>query len=278
MPEGDVVFRAAQRLHRALAGQPLVGAELHWGELSGAALLGRTTLEVVSRGKHLLHRIDDGTTVHSHLRMEGTWRVKATRDVRPTTIRSPDLRAAFATTEWTALGWKLGMLDLVPTREEDSVVGHLGPDLLGSNWDEQLAVQRLRRDHESPLGAALLDQRNLAGIGTIYAAESLFMQRLNPWRPVGDIDQEQLLALVRRAQRLLTIGAERGRPDTTGDPREPTYAHGRSGRPCRRCGEPVRVAMIGTAPRDRTMFYCARCQGGLAPGDDGRRQRPLGAR
>ncbi|MDF8265295.1 DNA-formamidopyrimidine glycosylase family protein [Luteipulveratus flavus] len=278
MPEGDAVLRTARRLHRGLAGRTLAVAELRWDLRRPAELTGRRTIEVVSRGKHLLHRIEGGLTLHTHLRMDGRWQVTERSRVSSRMAHATDLRALLATDTHAALGWRLGMLDLVPTGEEHSLVGHLGPDVLGADWDEGEALRRLRAAGEQPVGAALLDQRNLAGLGTIFTAEPLFVQRVNPWSPVSGLDDATLTGIVRRARRMIAGSVETSRPALTGDPREPTSVHGRSGRPCRRCGAPVRVAMIGTAPRDRTMFYCPRCQGGLAPTDDGRRQRPLGAR
>ncbi|HET8598885.1 MAG TPA: DNA-formamidopyrimidine glycosylase family protein [Segeticoccus sp.] len=280
MPEGDTVWRTARGLHRALAGEPLTRAELRWGHLGDQDLRGATTTEVVSRGKHLLHRLDDGRTLHSHLRMEGSWRIEDTTRLRPGTLRRDDVRAVLGTARWTAVGHRLGMLELLPTAEEDRVVGHLGPDLLGPDWDPGRAVANLRRRPERPIGAALLDQTNLAGIGTIYDSETLFAERRHPWQPVGELGVAELTRLVERARRLLEVGRAHGIPNTTGDRRrgEGLYVHGRSGRPCRRCGGPVRVAMIGEPPHERTMFYCPTCQGGLGPTDDGRPQRPLNAR
>ncbi|KNX36793.1 DNA-formamidopyrimidine glycosylase family protein [Luteipulveratus halotolerans] len=278
MPEGDVVIRTARRLHAGLVDDVLVVAELRWGGRDGRRLVGRRTTEVVSRGKHLLHRVEGGLTLHSHLRMDGSWRISDVQRVSARTRSSPDLRALLATARRAALGWQLGMLDVVATADEHTVVGHLGPDVLGSDWDEDTALQRLRRDPTVTVGAALLDQRNLAGLGTIFTSEPLFLERTHPWASVGDLDDDHLRRVVRRAYRLIGASAASERPSSTGDPREPMYVHGRSGRSCRRCGQGVRVAMIGAAPRDRTMFYCPRCQGGLAPTDDGRPQRPLGVR
>jgi endonuclease-8 len=278
VPEGDTVWRTARGLHRALAGEPLTRAELRWGDLGAVDLRGLETTEVVSRGKHVLHRLGDGRTIHSHLRMDGTWVLERSERVRPGTSRRPDLRAVLGTQQWTALGRSLGMLELLPTDEEDRVVGHLGPDLLGPDWDAERAVANLRGRPDRPIGAALLDQANLAGIGTIYDSETLFAERRHPWQPVADIGDAELTRLVERARRLLEAGRAHGIPNTTGDPRrgEGLHVHGRSGRPCRRCGGPVRVAMIGEPPHERTMFYCPACQGGLGPTDDGRPQSPLG--
>ena len=115
MPEGDTVWRTARRLHEALAGHEIVESDLRWPGIATADLTGRRTLDVVSRGKHLLHRVEGGLTLHSHLRMEGQWRIEATAALKPGWRRSPDLRALVAAPDWTALGLRLGMLDLVET-------------------------------------------------------------------------------------------------------------------------------------------------------------------
>lgn len=273
-----MVWKAAQRLSAALQGGTLVGAELRWPHIADRPLHGMVTTGVHSRGKHLLHRLDSGLTLHSHLRMEGSWRVRPTLQVTPRFARAADIRALLATDTWAAVGWRLGMLDLVPTSGEHRLVGHLGPDLLGADWDEDEAVRRLLSAPDVPLGEALLDQRNLAGIGTFFAAEALFAQRMQPWQLVGELDPAQLRALVVVAQQQLERSAHhpnRSLTQRTGLS-DDNYVHGRSGLPCERCGGQIRVAMIGKAPQDRTMFYCPHCQGGLGPSDNGRPQRPLG--
>ena len=278
MPEGDTVWRTAARLHEALAGERLERADLRWPSLATADLRGARTLEIRSRGKHLLHRLDTGLTLHSHLRMEGQWRIEATAALTPRLLTNDQLRALLGTTRWTAIGLRLGMLDLVATDAEDSLVGHLGPDVLGPDWDPQRAAANLAASQET-IGAALLDQRTLAGVGTMYAAESLFLERLGPWTPAASLAAPTIACLVERAHRLLDTGRRGAIQSTTGSTRrgETTFVHGRSGRPCRRCGTTVRVAMVGAPPQERTMFYCPGCQGGLGPTDDGRPQRPLGA-
>jgi len=107
-------------------------------------------------------------------------------------------------------------------------------------------------------------------------AESLFVQRISPWTPIGDVDVPALLATARR---LLLRGATQPVPTTTGNPRRglETSVHGRSGRPCQRCGTILRVASIGPPLKERTAFYCPTCQPGPTPTDTGRPQRPLGA-
>ena len=294
MPEGDTVFRTCARLHEALAGRVLLAADLRWPGLSTAGLAGMTVTEVVPRGKHILLRLDSGLTLHSHLKMEGQWRISRTSG-NPVALAaragndprrrerldrgsrgSDDVRAILVTEEWTATGLRLGMLDLVRTAEERTLVGHLGPDILSPDFDEQQAVGNLT----GPIGAALLDQRNLAGIGTMWASESLFLRRILPWKDAAELGPGALAGVVDRARRLMTANLPHAVQTSTGIRRdgENTYVHGRSGRPCRRCGTTVRVAQIGPPTRERAMFYCPTCQGGLAPGDDGRPIAPLGSR
>lgn len=277
MPEGDTVWRTATRLHKALAGGEVVLCDLRFPDLATVDLRGATTLEVVSRGKHVLHRFDTGVTLHSHLRMEGQWRVESPADT-PRWLRRDDLRAAIGTSSWSGLGLRLGMLELVATSAESSVVGHLGPDVLGPDWDLPTAVANLRASGDT-IGSALLDQRNLAGVGTLWASESLFLTRIGPWTPAGELDEATVVQLVTRAHTLLDQARHHAVQSSTGVRRrgEEHFVHARSGRPCRRCGTTVRVAMIGPALRERTMFYCPGCQHGLGPTDDGRPQRPMGS-
>ncbi|MGL5864473.1 MAG: DNA-formamidopyrimidine glycosylase family protein [Dermatophilaceae bacterium] len=278
MPEGDIVHRTAARLDRALRGAEVTRAELRWPSAPDVDLTGSRTLTVVARGKHLLHRLDTGSTLHTHLRMEGQWRLEHHGSRADQVWRRRDLRAGIATAEWLAAGLRLGMLDLVPTTHERRLVGHLGPDLLGPDWDDDHAVANLVA-RGGLLGDALLDQRALAGIGTFWASEVLFLERLLPWTPVPDVGPDHLRAILRRCQRLMTRSVRTGWQSSTGIDRagEEAYVHARSGRPCRRCGDTVRVAMSGLPPRERTLFSCPTCQGGLAPTDDGRPQRPLGS-
>ena len=277
MPEGDTVWRTAERLNRALAGEPITLTDFRFPEIATLDLRGASTVDVVSRGKHLLHRVDSGLTIHSHLKMEGQWRVEAPQDT-PRWLRRADLRVAVGTASWTALGLRLGMLEVLPTQREGEVVGHLGPDVLGPDWDPALAASHLLSSG-TVIGAALLDQRVLAGVGTLWASESLFIERIGPWTPAAELGPERTDALIARISRLMDASRHHAVQSSTGVRRkgEEHFVHARSGRPCRRCGGTVRVSMIGPAGRERTMFYCPTCQGGLAPNDDGRRQNPLGS-
>lgn len=254
MPEGDAVWRTARRMHDALAGLPLAGVDLRWSRVPDVDLHGVRTVEVVPRGKHILHRLESGHTIHSHLRMDGSWRIMPTEKVTPRMARHPDIRAIVATTQRAAVGWHLGMLDVVRTRDEPSLIGHLGPDLLGADWDEHEAVRRLRATGTTPIGAALLDQRNLAGLGTIWTSEPLHECGIDPWRAVADLDEEKLRALLRVAHRMLA--------DSIADRPHRMQVYGRQHRPCPRCGTTLVRKEIGAAPNDRMVTYCPGCQRG----------------
>ncbi|GLK09418.1 DNA-formamidopyrimidine glycosylase family protein [Streptosporangium carneum] len=257
MPEGDVVYRTARRLGLALDGRILTRSDFRVPRHATADLTGRAVLETVSRGKHLLTRVDGGLTVHTHLRMEGSWQIS------PAGRRPPPgdvVRLLLANAEWQAAGVRLGMVDLLPTGHEERVVGHLGPDLLGTDWDPEEAVRRLAADPGVTIGEALLDQRNLAGIGAIYRAEILFLTGIWPWRPVGAI--EDLEKVVGVAQRLLHANRERPSRVTTGDarPGRDLWVYGRAGRPCLRCGGRVSRGEMGTRQQERLIVWCRRCQ------------------
>lgn len=157
------------------------------------------------------------------------------------------------------------MLELLRTGEESTAVGHLGPDLLGPDWDPAEALRRLLADPARPLGEALLDQRNLAGIGNVYRSELCFLARVPPWIPVGEFPApERLLALAKKL-----LEANRARPDrsTTGERRRDRllWVYGRQHRPCLRCGTAIASAELGPPDARRPAYWCPRCQPDPAP-------------
>ena len=261
VPEGDVVWNTAKRLHTALAGQVLTRSDFRVPRYATVSLTGRLVTEAVSRGKHLLIRTDNGLTVHTHLKMEGYWRIRPATGGRPPG-GSHQLRLVLGNADWLAAGYLLGITEVLPTAQEDRVVGHLGPDLLGADWDAPAATERLARDPGRPVGEALLDQRNLAGLGTIYLSETLFLRGVDPWRTVGSISGDDLAALAELGHRLLEANKERPGHVTTGDtrPGRENWAYGRAGRPCRRCGTPIRKGEQGPPGQERPRFWCPNCQ------------------
>jgi endonuclease-8 len=268
MPEGDTVWRAAHRLDEALAGRRLTVADLRHPQWATVRLEGALVREVSSRGKNILMRtVPDGAppvTVHSHLGMDGSWWVygpgQSWRGGQ-----QHQIRAIFSTGALTAVGYRLADLNVVPTADEHTLVGHLGPDLLGADWDPAEAVRRLLAQPDRPIGEALLDQRNLAGIGNLYRAEVLFLRGVSPWTPVAEAGD--LLAMTELSKRLLLANRDRPEQSTTGSLRRDarSWVYGRSGQPCRRCGSRIRAADLGPGVTARRVYWCPRCQPGPGP-------------
>lgn len=242
MPEGDSIHRAALRLG-ALVGCRVSASSPHpRGLLTGvaAAVDGRVLEGVDAVGKHLLLRFEGGVTVRSHLRMSGRWRVGPARERagRPwLVLRAGDLEA----TQWNGPDLSL---DTTPARR-------IGPDLLAGDTDLDLLVARVRTgDPARPLGEVLLDQRLVAGLGNMWLAESMWAAGVSPWRPLGRASDDQVrtvLSWARREMRAAVGGAR---------PRRAVYR--RPGRPCPRCGGPVRSAGLGE--HNRTAYWCPACQ------------------
>lgn len=258
MPEGDTVWRTSRHLDQALSGSVLTGAELRVPAHATADLSGLLVVETVARGKHLLTRLGDDLTLHTHLKMEGAWHLY--RPGTPWRRPAHQARVVLDTDTWSAVGFSLGIVDLLARTDEDSAVGHLGPDLLGADWDEQEALRRLAEDPDRPIVEALLEQRNLAGIGNMYAAELCFLAGVHPRLPVAEV--RDLARLVRRAKAVLEANKERTEQSTTGDLRkgQRMWVYRRDRQPCRRCGTRTRVAMAGPGTRERATYWCPTCQ------------------
>jgi endonuclease-8 len=278
VPEGDTVWLAAQRLHEALAGRVLTTTDFRVPQLATTDLTGRSVREVVARGKHLLTRIEGGLTLHTHFRMDGSWHLY------PAGGRwsgGPDwqVRVALENAQWQAVGYRLPVVELLATEAEHEAVGHLGPDVLSEDWDAHEAVRRLRAGPADQVGLALLDQRNLAGLGNLYRTEVLFLRGLTPWVAVADVPD--LHALVEKGRRLLLANRDRWEQSTTGSLRkgEHHWVFERAGRPCRRCGTTILSAEQGSPARARLSYWCPHCQAGPAPAPSrppARRDRPQG--
>jgi endonuclease-8 len=262
VPEGDILRRTASRLDRALTGQVLIHAELRWPTAAEVNLLGRTVLGTIAYGKHLLSRFDDGLTLHTHLRMEGSWSVARTGSAAAAG-RGPHVRVVLGAVTWSAVGNRIGMLDVVRTRDEHTLIGHLGPDLLAADFAPTglaEALDRIADRLDTPIAEVLLDQRVVAGIGTVFAAESLYAHRLWPWTPAGQLVDPGAVLLTARALMARSVAAPT--PTATGETGRgrTSLVHGRANRPCRRCGTPIEVGSAFRPPMDRLIFYCPTCQ------------------
>jgi endonuclease-8 len=277
MPEGDTLFRTAEVLHRALAGQVLTRFEAALAPLAAvddeAPLAGRTVIGAAAQGKHLLVRFSAGAgapegevglhgplTLRTHLRMSGSWHLyrPGERWRRPRSA----MRIVLAAAVIEAVAFDLVEAELL---DADALRRHaglrrLGPDLLGAALDVPAAVARLRARGDAPIGEVLLEQRTLAGLGNVYRSEVLFLAGLHPDRPVSSVDDAGLAALVDLARGLLQANVGGGARVTTGrdEPGAALWVYGRGGLPCRRCGAEVVVARTGEGARVR--FHCPECQ------------------
>lgn len=267
MPEGDTVYALARRLDGALRGRTLAHGRLRVPAHATADLAGLTVVEHDTHGKHLLTRLSDGLTLHTHLRMSGSWTISEAGRWLPRSVM-PDVRVVLRTDGPAAYGIRLPVVDLLRTRDEAEVIGHLGPDPLREDWNAAEAAVRIGADPDRPVIAALLDQRCVAGFGNLWANELCFLRGHNPWTPVGAVDVPALLDLGARALRhsATVPGAMQV---TTGVRRkgEQHWVAGRAGRPCLRCGTRVRVvAEVPNDPQRRRTWWCPTCQPGPAVG------------
>jgi endonuclease-8 len=263
VPEGDFVRRVVRRLDAVLTGAPLTYSLLRWPSLGGVDLTGLTITSIEAYGKHILMHLGDGRTLRTHLRMDGTYYVERAAAGRPapgSRAHRWTARVVLGTEAWIAIGHKLGMADLVRGRDVRRLIGHLGPDIMADDFDSGAVGAKIAAQGARPIGATLLDQTVVAGIGTIYLAEGLFAWRVNPGRASEDVpDPAGLLEAIRR---LLWRSVNAATGTATGDTRPgfTTLAHGREHRPCRRCRTPIEVMRVGIPPFDRPAFFCPTCQ------------------
>jgi endonuclease VIII len=249
MPEGDALHRAARRL-QPLVGQRVEAESLHpRAAVTGVAeRVDGLRLEAVEAvGKNLLLRFEGGVVVRSHLRMRGRW------FVRPR--GSPILGRP-----WLVLrGERLEAVQVNgPVLElNQRALRRVGPDILARPPDFDAMVARLRGEHPGrALGDALLDQRLVAGIGNMWKAEALWRAGVSPWRPLGEVADDELRRVLEETARMMRASVE--------GVRDGRAVYRKPGRPCPRCGEAIRSR--GQGDDNRIAYWCPRCQ----PGGEGR--------
>lgn len=255
MPEGDTIVRTAATLHRWLAGREITAAAAGDDvELPARLLVGRRVDSVDAWGKHLMVRLDDGVVVHTHLRMIGSWHVYRAGEA----WRRPSRQARLTLTcgDRVAVCFNAPVVELLRPGTEPwhPALGTLGPDVLAELLDLEGIRRRARAGPpDRPLGELLLDQRVVAGIGNIWRCEGLFLEGLDPWAPLSALDDAQLDRLVAGVADLMRTSAT-ARSGVPG----PRWVHRRAGRPCRRCGSPIRSRRQGE--HARTTYWCPACQ------------------
>lgn len=250
MPEGDTVWHTAAVLREHLVGGTLTRCDIRVPRFATVDLTGQVVDEVLSRGKHLFIRVG-AASIHSHLKMDGSWRV-GSRAVRV----DHRARIILETDSVRAVGVDLGVLEILERERDGDAVAHLGPDLLGEDWDPALAAANLTADPDRPIAEALLDQRVLAGVGNVYSNELCFLSGRLPTAPVRDVADPH--RLVSRARDMLWLNRFRWNRCTTGDTRtgRQLWVYGRSGQPCRRCGTRINFDDSG----ERVTYWCPSCQ------------------
>lgn len=252
MPEGDTVWHTAAVLRDALVGKALTRCDVRVPRYAAVDLTGQVVDEVVSRGKHLFIRVGEAS-VHSHLKMDGSWQVGA---VGKPSRAGHRIRIVLEAGDVWAAGVDLGVLEVLERNRDQDAIAHLGPDLLGDDWEPREAAANLVAEPARPLAEALLDQRVMAGVGNVYCNELCFVTGHLPTAPVSDVGDP--LRMVQRARDMLWLNRSRWNRSTTGDTRRgrELWVYGRAGRECRRCGTLIESDSSG----DRISFWCPVCQ------------------
>jgi endonuclease VIII len=257
VPEGDTIHHHANRIRPVLQGHvpDLIATPHprfrhdHWPE----RLAGQAVRSVDAHGKHLFLRFANGLVIHSHLRMSGGWRVRDAMTYKPPRNAWLVIRRG----EYVVAQVNGPVLDLMTEGRTrlDKRLASLGPDIIKADFDEAKVLRRLRTDDPTrPMGDALLDQRILAGIGNLWKVEGCFGARIDPWRRVGDVSDEEVLSILRWTRPRMQQSARDGFQDRF------KIVYGTAGRPCPRCGPVSLIRSRGQGDDNRTTYWCPRCQ------------------
>jgi endonuclease-8 len=257
VPEGDTIHHAAGRI-RAVLEQRVPDSILtpqlrHRGDRWPERLAGRAVRAVDAHGKHLFIRFDGGLTLHSHLRMTGAWAVHREGQRWQRSRRRAWL--VLTVPGFDVVQFDGPVLELMPdsrTRSHPHLAA-LGQDVLGQEFDDDRFLRRLRADDPTrPIGDAVLEQRTVAGIGNLWKSEACFAAGVDPWRPVGEVSDEEAMSIVAFAREHMPQSAR------DGFIARPSAVYRKAGRPCPLCGTPIRQR--GQWDDNRLTFWCPRCQ------------------
>ena len=257
MPEGDTIHHAAHRIRPILAGRvpdEIVTPHPRFGRDGWPRrLAGRAVERVDARGKHLFLGFEGGLVIHSHLRMTGAWGVYREGQRWRRSPRRAWLVVRAAGHEVVQFDGPVLELMTASRARFDQRIAGLGPDILARELDERRFLTRLRADDQTrAIGDALLDQRTIAGIGNLWKSEGCFAAQVDPWRPLSAVTDEEALRIVRLTRPRMQESARDGHQDRF------RTIYRRAGRPCPRCGAPIRER--GQGDDNRTTYWCAECQ------------------
>ncbi|MCL4200872.1 MAG: hypothetical protein KJ000_00155 [Pirellulaceae bacterium] len=260
MPEGDTIYRTAERLRPVLEGRSIDSVQCRDPQLAADTLAGCVVARVEARGKHLLIHVDNGRVVHSHLGMHGAWHLYGPGQAWQKPVRQAALCLRVAETECVCFNPKTLELLSESAFRRHPHLSRLGPDLLADQLDEAEILRRFRTDPRRPIGEAVMDQTIACGIGNVYKSEVLFLCRIDPFIAVGQLGDDRLLEVIRCARQLMS-------KNLRGDPRrtrfrldgQRVWVYGRSGKACFTCGESIQIRRQGDL--GRTTYWCPGCQG-----------------
>lgn len=250
MPEGDTIFRAASTMRRWIGGRTITAARTTT-TAAVERLVGETIEEIEARAKHLLIRCTGNVTLHTHMKMTGSWHVYSAgeRWRRP----AAEARVVLECGDRLAVCFNAPVIEVIDRRAEDlhPSIGRLGPDVLKPPVDLDEVRRRARLTEPGrAIGDVLLDQSIVSGIGNIWRAETLFVERTDPATPIAEVSDDKLDEIVLTAARLMTASVDQTRP-------QELWVYGRRNRPCRRCRTSIRSARTENG---RTVYWCPRCQ------------------
>lgn len=257
MPEGDTLRRLANRIDERFAGQRVLRSAMRDPRIATVDFRGRVLVGADAYGKHLFVRFDDGRTLHAHLLLTGSFDVG-----RPSREPEWKRRVELWLEQGRLTGVSVPLLDVIATADEHTITDGLGPDLCavaGPPGVDEVAV-RLSRDPDAPLAGALLEQRNAAGFGNVYANDLPFIAGLDPYQPVGTIDG--LADLIAIGTALIRLNVANGAINTTGR-RLGTgdhWVHGLGRGRCPVCGTALSYRDADSTPWRRSITWCPSCQ------------------
>jgi len=263
MPEGHAVYRYAARQRDLLAGREVAATSPQGRFSRGAARInGRKLLDIATHGKHLFYRWERAETLHIHLGLYGRFNTFIDGEPPPPTPNTRLILAANGATIYLAGPTTCELIE--PSREVE-IRRRLGPDPLKAGapgHSADVVAENLSR-RAIPIGAAIVDQSVIAGLGNIYRAETLFLCGVSPTTPANAVSAEKVAELWRTGVALLERGVREGKIVTVERPRgrdrtDQVYVYQRDRFPCRRCGGPISVGEMA----DRRIWWCEACQPG----------------
>lgn len=263
MPEGHTLHRLARIHHRKFAGRQVAVSSPQGRFASGAGRVdGQTFVRAEAWGKHLIHRYGNGEIVHVHLGLYGAF----SEGVSPLPEPVGQVRMRMESNDYGTDLRGPTACELYTPADLTALTARLGPDPLRKDADPDLAWAAITRSRKA-IGALLMDQKVLCGVGNVYRAEVLFRASINPHRPGTGIDRSEWDGLWTDLVALMAIGVRRGkmhvvRPDDDhgapayGPGRPRTYVYRRAGEPCRICGTPILMGEMVA----RKVYWCPTCQ------------------